>query len=62
MKKPQTPKAAAASKKNLEKWEREQAMMNRLSDNKEMILIGFALGCVVTLIAGFISLYISMNV
>ena len=56
MKRKQTPKAAAASKKNLEVWEKKQAMMNRLSDNKEMMLIGFVLGAVTVLLACMVAL------
>jgi len=46
MKKPQTAKAKAASKKNIETWEKKQALMNRISDNKEVLTIGFFLGAI----------------
>ena len=52
--KKQTPKAKAASKKNLETWEKKQALMNKLSDNKEMLTIGFILGSVGVLIIALI--------
>jgi len=43
-KKKQSPKAAAASKKNLEKWEKLQAYRNRVSDNLEVFFLGFTAG------------------
>jgi len=61
MKKVQSAKARAASMKNLEDMEAKQAMKNRLSDNKEMILVGFVIGAVVMLLGGLIGYYISIN-
>ena len=52
----QSAKAKAASQKNIDQWEKKQALMNRLSDNKEMITIGFVLGFVTCLLAAFIAL------
>jgi len=61
MKKVQSAKAAVASKKNLADWEAKQAKKNRLSDNKEMILVGFVIGAVVMLLGGLLGYYISIN-
>ena len=61
MKKVQTAKARAASIKNLEDAEAKQAMKNRLSDNKEIFLMGFVIGAVVMLLGGLLGYYISIN-
>ena len=55
-KKPQSAKARAASIKNLAKHEDAQNLRAKLSDNKEMIGIGFVIGAVTVLIAAFIAL------
>jgi len=61
MKKTQSAKARAASMKNLEDMEAKQAMKNRLSDNKEMLLVGFVIGSVVMLLGGLLGYYLSIN-
>jgi len=61
MKKVQSAKARAASIKNLEDMEAKEAMKNRLSDNKEMLLMGFVIGAVVMLLGGLLGYYISIN-
>jgi len=61
MKKTQSAKARAASIKNLEDMEAKQAMKNRLSDNKEMLLVGFVIGSVVMLLGGLLGYYLSIN-
>jgi len=43
-KKKQSPKAAAASKKNIANWEKLQAYKNRVSDNLEVFFLGFTAG------------------
>jgi len=61
MKKVQSAKARAASIKNLEDMEAKQAMKNRLSDNKEMILVGFVIGVVVMFLGGLLGYSLSIN-
>ena len=61
MKKVQSAKARAASIKNLEDMVAKEAMKNRLSDNKEMLLMGFVIGAVVMLLGGLLGYYLSIN-
>jgi len=56
MKKPVSQKAREAWMRNLEKWENVQALSHKLSDNKEMITIGFIIGFSLCLIAAFVAL------
>lgn len=46
----QSPKAAAASKKNLETWVKAQAYKNRVSDNLEVFFLGFLAGACILFI------------
>lgn len=57
---PRSAKQKVADLKKLADWEAKQAKVNRISDNKEMILIGYVLGSVVILIAGFIGMSLGL--
>lgn len=59
MKKLQSAKARAASIKNITNWERFQESVARVSDNKKMISIGFAIGTVVISLSYFVALSVN---
>ena len=61
MKKVQSAKAAVASKKNLADQEAKQAFKNRISNDNEMIMMGFVIGAVVVLLGGLLGHYISIT-
>ena len=52
-------KAKEAWRKNLSKWEDKQEIMHKLSDNKEMIGMGFVIGSLTVFLASILAIFIA---
>ena len=55
----QSAKAKAASQKNIDQWEKKQEIMHKLSDNKEMIGMGFVIGSLTVFLASILAIFIA---